>query len=401
MVWSAVRNNERAIIHLNVADFAVAVERLVDVRLRGRPVVIAAPGAARAAVYDMSDEAYRTGVRKGMALRRAQRLCRDLRVVPPRPDRYERAMRFLWDQARPYSPLIEAGSGDGHLFLDLTGTGRLFGPPPDVAWRLRRGIRAELGLDPIWSAAPNKLVAKTASRVVKPTGEYIVDPGEEEDFLRPLPLAFLPGLEREDLICFRDFHISKVEQAGRWSPEQLEAVFGRRGRHIYRTVRGIDQSPVLAADGETARVSAEHEFGDDTNEAGLVEAVLYRLAETAGAELRRRGLAARRVGLTLDYTDGRRVVRQASDRRGGTASDFRLFDLAKTALALAWTRRVRLRRLKMVSDRLTYPPSQLELFPEDEQKSQADENLLAALDRIRRRFGRDLIRWGRTQAVEA
>lgn len=74
---------ERSIIHINVADFAVAVERLVDSRLRDRPVIVASEGAARARVYDMSEEAYRGGVRKGMALQRALRYCRNAVVVPP------------------------------------------------------------------------------------------------------------------------------------------------------------------------------------------------------------------------------------------------------------------------------------------------------------------------------
>ena len=129
---------DRSIIHLNVADFAVAVERAVDPRLNQRPVVIAPEGAARAAVYDMSNEAYLAGIRKGMALRRAQRRCKDARILPPHPDRYEQAMRDLLKRALPYSPLIETGEDDGHLFMDATGTGRLFGPPRDVAWRLRR-----------------------------------------------------------------------------------------------------------------------------------------------------------------------------------------------------------------------------------------------------------------------
>ena len=89
---------ERSIIHLNVADFAVAVERSLDPRLQDRPVVIAPEGAVRAAVYDMSEEAYQCGVRKGMALRRALRCCRDIHVLPPHPDRYEQAMRDLLRQ---------------------------------------------------------------------------------------------------------------------------------------------------------------------------------------------------------------------------------------------------------------------------------------------------------------
>ena len=93
---------ERSIIHLNIADFAVAVERAVDGRLRGRPVIIAPEGAARAAVYDMSQEAYLSGIRKGMALRRATRLCKDAQILPPHPDRYEHTMCALLKQTLPY-----------------------------------------------------------------------------------------------------------------------------------------------------------------------------------------------------------------------------------------------------------------------------------------------------------
>jgi DNA polymerase-4 len=188
----------RSIIHLNVADFAVAVERAVDQRLNQRPVIIAPEGAARAAVYDMSNEAYMAGIRKGMALRRAVRLCRDVQILPPHPDRYELAMRDVLKRALPYSPLIETGEDDGHLFMDATGTSRLFGPPMDVAWRLRRQIKTDLGLDPVWSVAPNKLVAKVATRLVKPDGEYIVAPGAEKALLAPLPVSLLPGIEHSD-----------------------------------------------------------------------------------------------------------------------------------------------------------------------------------------------------------
>ncbi len=109
-----------------------------------------------------------------MPLRRAAGMCRDAVILSLHPDRYERVMQALFKRALPYSPLVEMADGDGHLFVDATGTGRLFGPPMDVARRLCRKVRTDLGLDPIWSVAPNKLVAKIASRLVKPVGEYIV-----------------------------------------------------------------------------------------------------------------------------------------------------------------------------------------------------------------------------------
>ncbi len=387
--------HERSIIHLNVADFAVAVERAVDSRLRERPVIVAPGGAARAAVYDMSDEAYQQGVRKGMPLRRALRRCRDAAVLPPHPDRYEHAMTRFYKHVLPYSPLIEMTDHNGHLFIDATGTGKLFGPPPDVAWRIRKAVRADMGFDPIWSVAPNKLVAKVATRLVKPVGEYIVRTGDEEAFLRPLPLGLIPGIESEDLKRLGEFYLTRAGQVANLSLDQLSVVFGRRSRSLYDAVRGIDPSPVVAITKNRPLVKAGHEFGDDTNHMPVVEAVLYRLIEQAGTQLRWRRLATKRIRIILDYSDGRRTARQAA-ADPPTANDFRLFAIAKPVLKRAWTRRVRIRHLRLICDRLTYPSAQMELFPAYEAENKASDNLVTALDAIRRRFGWNAIGTGRT-----
>jgi len=389
---------ERSIIHLNIADFAVAVERAIDCRLKERPVIIAPEGAVRAAVYDMSEEAYRNGIRKGMALGRAVRLCRDARLLPPHPDRYEHAMHSLLKQTLPYSPLIETGEADGHLFLDVSGTARLFGPPADVAWRLRRQVKKDLGLDPIWSVAPNKLVAKVATRLVKPDGEYIVGAGEEESLLAPLPISLVPGIERGDLLRLQEFNLTRVSQFTALSLEQLQIPFGARALFLYQTARGIDPSPVLAVGQKAPRVIADHEFGNDTNDRSSLESILYRLVEQTGDRLRRRRLAARRVAVILDYSDGKRCARQLA-ARPATANDLTLFQLARRTLLLAWTRRVRIRHVRLICDRLIFPPAQLELFADAQRQTQKRDNLVVAIDSIRHRFGNEAVRVGRTLAA--
>ncbi|MGD9057958.1 MAG: hypothetical protein PVJ41_04925 [Desulfobacterales bacterium] len=384
----------RSIIHLNVADFAVAVERVVDRRLHERPVIIAPEGAVRAAVYDMSNEAYLAGIRKGMALQRAVHLCKDVRILPPHPHRYEQAMRDVLACALPYSPLIETGEDDGHLFMDATGTGRLFGPPRDVAWRLRRQIKSDLGLNPIWSVALNKLVAKVATRLVKPDGEYVVPAGEEKALLAPLPVRLVPGIERDDLLRLREFNLTHVFQVAALSLEQLEVPFATRARLLYEAVRGIDPSPVLPVGQKPPQVIVDHEFGTDTNDVHTLESVLYRLVEQTGVRLRKRRRTARRIAIVLDYSDGMRRARQVA-ARPATANDITLFELARRALHLAWIRRVRIRHLRLICDRLVFPPAQLELFVADQKADQKRSGLINAIDSVRQRFGPESIRMGR------
>ena len=387
---------ERKIIHINVADFAVAVERVLDNRLCRRPVIIAAEGAARSAVYDMSDEAFGAGVRKGMLLRRAKRRCPEAAVLLPRPHRYERAMKDLFRRALPFSPQVEPGERDGHLFLDATGTGRLFGPAVDVAWRLQRQVRSDMGLDPIWSVAPNKLTAKVATRLVKPTGEYVVGAGEEGALLSPLPLHLLPGIERTDLRLLADVNLTRVFEVCALAPEQLEILLARRSAFVFAAVRGIDDAPVLPAGHHPPAVAVGHEFTTDTNDAAAIKAALYSLVETAGSRLRRRGRAARRLTLLVDHSDGRRRIRRRL-ADPPTANDLLLFDTARAVLLSAWTRRVRVRHLRLVCDRLVYPPAQMPLF--DPEAHAEKEKLIGAVDRIRERFGPEAIRMGRTLAA--
>ena len=386
---------ERAIIHINVADFAVAVERLADRQLKKRSVIIAPEGAARATVYDMSEEAYQAGVRKGMALRRARRLCRDARILPPHTARYEQAMAALLRQALPFSPLIEPGEDDGHLFVDVSGTSRLFGPPVDVAWRLRRESQKILGLDPIWSLAANKLVAKVASRLVKPLGEYIVAPGDEASFLSPLPVWLIPGIERQDLARLREFNLTTVRQVTALKKAHLQTGFGRRADFLADALRGIDTTPVLPVGQQPPRVMLNHAFGTDTNKPAAVESALYRLVEQAGRWLRQQGRTTRRVHITVDYSDGRRCTRQIRVKPA-TANDLVLFPFVRRALNLAWHRRVRIRHLRLCCDRLVFPPAQMPLFEEERQTSARQENIIAAMDKIRDRFGAQAVRVGRS-----
>lgn len=390
---------ERAIIHLNVADFAVAVERMLDRRLAKRPVVIA-PAAGRTAVYDMSDEAYRTGVRKGMPLNRALRRCRDAAVLPPRFERYEHAMGALIKQALHYSPLIEPGRGDGHLFVDVTGTGRLFGLPVDIAWRLRKQARRDIGLDPIWSVAPNKLVAKVATRVVKPAGEYIVAAGEEEAFLAPLPLCLIPGIAPEDLQRFRELNLQRAGDAAALDRHQLEIACGGRAAWIYNAVRGIDAAAVRPLAPAPPRVQAAHAFSGDTNDAERLEQALYVLSETTGRDLRRRQRAARRLRVCIDYSDGRRAARQ-QPVSPPSADDAALFSAARKALTAAWKRRTRIRRICLTAAGLVPPPAQLALFPGERRQQRIRENLCTALDRIHERFGPCAVQTGRSLALRA
>jgi DNA polymerase-4 len=176
--------------------------------------------------------------------------------------------------------------------------------------------------------------------------------------------------------------------------EDLQVPFPSRARFLYETVRGIDSSPVLPVGQNQPKVSVHHEFGDDTNDSRELERALYELVERLGKELRKRRLTARRIRITLDYSDGMRRVRQAVVKPP-SANDLTLFDLAGRTLFAAWTRRVRIRHMRLIGDRLIFPPAQQDLFASDRKENEKQAHLVAVIDRVRDRFGHNAVRMGR------
>ncbi len=395
MTWDAT-TCERQVIHFNVADFAVAVERLCELTLRTKPVIIAPTGSSRTVVYDMSEEAYGEGVRKGMLLRTAQRICPSAQVVSPRTHLYQKAMNRFGSELQGYSPLIESGLVDGHFYIDLTGTHRLHGPAHDVAWRVRKEVKKRIGINPIWTLANNKLVSKVASRLVKPIGEYIISPGEEPSFLAPLSISLLPGLKDNELEQLQHLQLTTFGSVAALSKEQLMIPFGKRSQFLHDSALGVDNNPVLPATMNRSSMIFEQIFTEDTNDPREILAALSSLTSQAGGQLRKRKQVTRRMGIWLNYSDGTRVVRQARHKKG-VCGETSLQEMVASAFRRAWFRRTRVRSCRLVCDCLGRRSPQLLLFPEmiDVEKAKS-RKLDQAMDTLRSRHGSGVIDRGRS-----
>jgi DNA polymerase-4 len=363
----------RSVLYLDPPAFCTTVEGLVAPALRDRPVIVAAPGADRATVLALSPEARRAGITRGMAVSRARKLCPDLIVRPPNPRLYARASRALDEILRRYAPVIEP-RGYGHAYLDLTGTGRLFGPAVDVAARIQKEAGERLGLPLAAGVAQNKMVSRAASEVAKADGRAVrrfggsavcgsalldVVPGNEAGFLAPESVGLLPELDEKIRLRLDDYQLELIGEIQAIPDDDLAAVFGPPGRLLGMHSRGIDRSPVLPP-AVRAEFRAAHTLGDDSNDLALLHRVLRHLTERLGARLRARRFTARRLTIHIAYTDyhtAKRAVPLAL-----AALDRELLAAATRAFALANQRTVAIRAVGVVVDRFLEVDHQLELW---------------------------------------
>jgi len=363
----------RSVLFIDPPAFCTAVEGLVTPKLRSRPVAVAPPGADRATILALSGEARLAGIERGMPVRQALKRCPDLVLLPPNPGLYARASRALHEVLRIYAPIIEP-RGYGHAFLDLTGTGRLFGPAVDVAARVQREIRERLRLAVSVGVAANKLVSQAATTVIKPEPLLEVPGGGEAGFLAPHPLDVLPDLHPRMRRRLDDYQIDLIGEVAVISESALCAVFGGAGRSLRARARGIDPRPVLPPERQ-AEFHVAHALATDTNDLGVLHPLLRLLGERLGRRLRRHGLVALQLRVALTYADHTAAARAVPLH--AAALDAELWDAARRAFTRANARRLAVRTVEITLDRLEAAESQLELWEETSETAQGTTSVVS------------------------
>jgi DNA polymerase IV len=385
---------ERHIIHIHIPAFPIAVARVSRSEFRGRPVVVAPVHSDRALVLSASSEAKEEGVFKGMPLAKALKVCPGLSVLPHDRELTQKASQGLSGVAARYTPLWEP-SHPGHLYLDVTGTERLWGRAKDAADRVRRDIKERLSLAGTVGVASNKMVSSIASRVMRYEGVLDVDPGRESMFMAPLKVDVLPGIGpvRRRLLL-EELNITLVRQIAVLDAGSLSLIFGRYAYVIHQRAFGIDPTPVHPPRAEPV-ITEEMTLPRDENDDAQLLGILYGLVEQCSRRLRQRQLYPRKGGLHFRYADQEDVIRPILLARP-SVWDFDLYPPLEKLFLKACRRRVRVRFMKVWFRDFAPPPAQLSLFAFPSQGEEKKAHVVSSLDRIREKYGDERIQYGRT-----
>ena len=404
----------RRVLHLDVDAFLASVEEVLHPELRGKPLVIGGMPDERNLVMTSSYAAREFGIRPGMRLAEAARLCPH--AVFRRGDA-QAANRLREETAKVllrHSPTVEISSIDD-FFVDLTGSTRLFGDAFETGVRIREEVRSEVGLPLTIGLASNKTLARLAGKLAKPAGVAEVLPGHERAFLSRLPVTELCGVGHTTSALLERFAIRTIGDLTLPSREVLFATFGRLGLVLHERARGRDEEPVEATCAEAEDGSLVHRpprsirrdstFEPEVARREAVEAMLCYLVERASYKLRSHGLICRSVEVRVTYVDTRAPsLRRVESSRGGrlkrraaleepTDSTDALWQHSKALLLSLPRRRALTKRVGL--SLLNLKPAggwQGHLFDEagdGQRTSHADRHrrLDAALDSLRARHG--------------
>ena len=282
--------------------FYTAVEERERPELKGKPVVVGAnpkEGNGRGVVSTSNYIARKSGVRSGMPISRAWRLCPEAVYLPPNFPLYIKVSNEVMEIARRYADKFEQWGID-EAFLDVSERVRDFDEAKVLAEEIKREILKEEKLTCSIGIGPNKLVAKMASEFQKPDGLTVVKEGEVEAFLAPLPVRKLLWVGRKTEAKLKGMGINTISDLARFDPTALSAMFGVMGTQMYLMAHGIDRSEVEERT-EVKSMSHETTFEEDEDNANIVLAALDELSEEVCKEAVSQNLFFKTVTIKVRY----------------------------------------------------------------------------------------------------
>ena len=369
-----------SILHVDLDAFYASVEVLKDPSLAGKPVVVGSAGA-RGVVMSASYEARAQGLRSAMPSMRARRICPQAIFVPPDFESYRAYSNGFREVLLSFTPTVEPISLD-EAFLDVGGAVGLFGPPPEIARRIRARVAADLSLTASVGVAPTKLLAKLASTRAKPDGALVVAATKVDDFLQPLPVGALWGIGEKTAETLGRLGIRTVGELAATPPVILERVLGeRQARALRDLARGRDDRAVVPFEAPKS-VSHEETYARDLDDADEILRELLRLSHRVAARLRADGYRARTVTVKLRLPSFSTLTRSRTvPTPTDLASD--VFRVAKELFLALPAGRRRFRLLGVAATGLVPSGAEQVVLVREGRWAEAER----ALDRVTKRFG--------------
>jgi len=368
---------DRSILHLDLDTFFVSVERLMDSRLSGKPIIIGGTGD-RGVVAACSYETRKFGVHSAMPMRMARELCPEAIVIRGNSANYSKYSNLVTDVIKEDVPVYEKTSVD-EFYVDLTGMDRFFGNFK-FASELRDKVIRETGLPISFGLSINKTVSKVATGEAKPNNKIYVQKGLERPFLAPLSVRKIPMVGEKTYQILRNLGVRRIQTLQEMPLEMMQSVMGKHGSIIWHKAQGVDQSPVLPYQ-ERKSISTERTFAKDTIDMVKLEGIIVAMTENLAYQLRRGDKLTSCITVKIRYSDFNTHTLQA--RIPYTAADHILIPKVKELFKRLYDRRLLVRLIGVRCSHLVGGGYQMNLFEESEELS----NLYSAMDHIRQRFG--------------
>lgn len=389
---------DRVILHCDCNNFFASVESIDHPEYRSVPMAVAGdPSKRHGIILAKNEKAKAMGVQTAETIWQAQRKCPNLLLLPPHHKKYEEVSERINAIYRNYTDLVEPFSID-ESWLDVTGSQRLFGDGKAIADRLRKEVREKIGVTISVGVSFNKIFAKLGSDYKKPDATTVILPEDVPDIVWNLPVGDLFGVGRKMRVALESLGVRTIGNLAAADPDFLERRFGKAGLTLSLYARGLEDSPVRSEREPVKSVGNGTTYPKDLTERSEIYSHLLTLSDSVASRLRKEGKKGRTVQISVKDSMLTTVQRQKRlDRPTHLAKE-----IARASMELLESHwrigsspiRALTVTVSDLSDEDGFP-LQYSLVPSArEQQTQKQEKVELAMDRLRNRYGKNIILFG-------
>lgn len=277
-------NWRRAIILVDMNAFFASIEQRDHPEWRGRALAVT-NGKQGTCVITCSYEARAYGIKTGMRLYEARKLCPQLIQVPAQPERYVQVSRAIMQALSTLTPDIEVFSID-EAFLDVTQCQTLFGSPEDIGRLARQLVFKASGLHCSIGISGDRTTAKFAAKQQKPNGFTVILPWEAKERLKPVRVTELCGINRGISSFLAKHGVVTCGDMENLPISILAKRFGNLGRRIWYMCQGADPEPVHIHVPNPKSMGHGKVMPPHTRDQTTVESYLMHMCEKLATRLR-------------------------------------------------------------------------------------------------------------------
>lgn len=304
---------ERVVMLVDMNSYFASVEQVANPALRGKPIAVG--GEGRTVIVTASYEARKYGVKTGMTVPEARKLCPHIIFVHGNLDKYIDTSHRIHKIFLEFTDYVDVFSID-ECFLDITHLVRKGSGAQDVGMAIKKRLKEEFGLICSIGIGPNRLIAKLASKFQKPDGLVEVSKEEIPELFSNLPVEELQGVGIGAKLSHKlnTLNIYTAKDIGDASISMLTSYFGVMGYHLKRMGRGEDDSKVRKywEDDEVKSVGHSYTLPKDTRDLKVIKSYLRVLSEKVGNRLRAANLTGRTIGLVVRYSDFHTIIKHCT-----------------------------------------------------------------------------------------
>lgn len=380
---------DRVILHSDMNSYYASVEMMLNPKLKGKVMAVGGSTENRnGIILAKSEKAKKAGVKTGMALWEARQVCPDIVIVPPQYEEYIKYSKIARDIYARYTDRVES-LGMDECWLDVTESAGLFGDAEKIAEEIRNTMKNELGLTVSVGVSYNKIFAKLGSDMKKPDAVTVITRDNFKEKVWPLPVGDLLFVGRATRSKLNRCGVNTIGDLAKYPDIYLKSKFGKNGLLIASYARGQDIAPVTAIDYRMPIKSVGHGITcvADLENNTEVFAVMQELTQEIGQKLRKHGLAARGVQISVrDKNLFDKQWQRQMEHSTQCASDISSAAKQLFADSYRWKENVRSVTVRAINLIPAEMPTQMSFFDDVEKRERA-LRLENTIDEIRRRFG--------------